>query len=245
MFGIPTLTYDYRGIGLSKPKHLRGFQASIEDWSEFDCSAAIDWLHQRSMAKQVFGVGHSVGSLLFCGAPNVGRLSGLVMIGPHTGYYGDYQLLLRAPMAVLWHIAMPIIASLVGYFPAKALGLGDDIPKGIAMQWARRRMAPSNLLNDQGLAKGRAQRMFEQFSRVELPALMLTIADDAFATTAGAARVRQMLPKLHFVHRFISLAEARQNRIGHFGFFRRVSSSTLWPIVLRHLQISSTPTQSS
>ena len=32
--GIPVLTYDYRGIGLSKPSTLRGFPATIEDWAE-------------------------------------------------------------------------------------------------------------------------------------------------------------------------------------------------------------------
>jgi predicted alpha/beta hydrolase len=30
--GYFTLTYDYRGIGNSKPESLKGFQANLEDW---------------------------------------------------------------------------------------------------------------------------------------------------------------------------------------------------------------------
>ena len=32
--GIPTLLYDYRGIGASRPRSLRGFSAGAEDWAE-------------------------------------------------------------------------------------------------------------------------------------------------------------------------------------------------------------------
>lgn len=31
---IPTLLYDYRGIGGSRPRTLRGFSASVEDWGK-------------------------------------------------------------------------------------------------------------------------------------------------------------------------------------------------------------------
>ena len=34
---------------------------------------------------------------------------------------------------------MPAVTALLGYFPGRALRLGDDLPRGVAMQWARRR----------------------------------------------------------------------------------------------------------
>src|SRR6188508_2440688 len=45
--GIPALTYNYRGIGGSRPRALRGFRAAIEDWSEYDCGGAIAWLRAQ------------------------------------------------------------------------------------------------------------------------------------------------------------------------------------------------------
>src|SRR5207237_3616818 len=45
--GVPTLIYDYRGIGKSRPQSLRGFSASVEDWGSKDCAAALEWLASR------------------------------------------------------------------------------------------------------------------------------------------------------------------------------------------------------
>src|SRR5437016_2902147 len=45
--GVPTLIYDYRGIGKSRPQSLRGFPASVEDWGSKDCTVALEWLASR------------------------------------------------------------------------------------------------------------------------------------------------------------------------------------------------------
>ena len=68
--GIPTLTYDYRGIGLSRPRALRGFRAAIEDWAEYDCAGAIAWLRERYPRRAILGIAHSIGALLVGGAHN-------------------------------------------------------------------------------------------------------------------------------------------------------------------------------
>ncbi len=232
--GIPVLTYDFRGIGLSKPITLRRFPATIEDWAEFDCAAAIDWLRSRCKPAQLIGVGHSVGSMLFGGAPNSEKLAKLVMIGAHTGFYGDYRRAYRLPMAVLWHGVMPALTNVFGFFPGQLLRLGDDIPKGVAMQWARRR-TPIFRSSVAASQFDRMQRFFERCSQTQLDTLMLTFTDDGFATKAGAARVREYFPKLNVEHWLISPSQMGLKRIGHFGFFRREAQSSLWPPILKYL----------
>lgn len=228
------LTYDFRGIGLSKPSTLRRFPATIEDWSEFDCAAAIGWLRSQCKPAQLIGVGHSVGSMLFGGAPNSEKLAKLVMIGAHTGFYGDYRRAYRLPMALLWHGVMPALTNVFGFFPGQLLRLGDDIPKGVAMQWARRRtpIFRSSVATSQS---DRMQHFFERCSQTQLDTLMLTFTDDGFATKAGAARVREYFPKLNVEQWLISPSQMGLNRIGHFGFFRREAQSSLWPLVLEYL----------
>src|SRR5262249_58331108 len=85
--GIPTLTYDYRGIGLSRPDGLRGFPAAIEDWAEYDCAGAIAWLRQRYGAAEIIGIAHSIGALLAGGADNSAEQSRLVLLGRHTRHF--------------------------------------------------------------------------------------------------------------------------------------------------------------
>jgi len=225
--GIGALTYDYRGVGRSRPSSLRNFAATVEDWSEHDCAAAIDWLRRTCPDEALVGIGHSVGGVLLAGAPNVGLLARIVMLGAHTGYYGDYRRGLRLPMAALWHGVMPAVTAVLGYFPGRALRLGDDLPRGVAMQWARRR-APF-VRRAPHLPMDRMAHLVERCTRLAARGLIVTATDDGFATEAGAARVRAFLPGFAAEHWVITPREAGARKLGHFGFFRREAAATLWP----------------
>jgi predicted alpha/beta hydrolase len=227
--GIPTLTYDYRGIGASRPASLRGLRAAIEDWAEYDCAGAIAWLRQRYGTARIVGIAHSVGALLVGGAPNAAEQSRLVLIGAHTGYYGDYRERYRLPMTLLWHALMPALTRVFGYFPARRLGLGEDLPANFALQWARRRspeLRPTG--TDPGSA--RVRRLLDRCAALQRPALLVSISDDAFATPAGTRRLMACYPRLSpLQHLQFTPADAGLSRIGHFGFFSRSAGAVLWP----------------
>ena len=42
--GFTVITYDYRGIGLSKPHKMRGFEASMRVWGTTDYQALTDYI---------------------------------------------------------------------------------------------------------------------------------------------------------------------------------------------------------
>lgn len=221
--GMAMLCFDYRGIGRSRPESLRGFHASLEDWAEHDCAAAIDWLRERFPRARLAGIAHSIGGLILAGAPNSDRLERFLLVGPHTGYCGDYHPRWRVPMTLWWHRLMPALVSLVGYFPGRALRVGENLPARFARQWASRR-TPQFQAGDEraaaGLARCRALRG---------RALALTFTDDGFATVQGARRVLELLPQLAVEHRVISPADAGLRRIGHFGFFCAATAGrALW-----------------
>lgn len=220
--GLPLLTFDYRGIGRSRPATLRGFRAVLEDWAEHDGAAAIDWLRNRYPRAELTGIAHSIGALILGGAPNAGELSRFLLIGGHTGYCGDYHPRWRLPMTLMWHGVMPALARLFGYFPGRALRMGEDLPAGFACQWASRR-AP-----ELGASSPRAAAGLARCRRLEGRALALTFTDDGFATVSGTRRVLAHLPRLAVEHRVIAPREAGLRRIGHFGFFRPEAERALW-----------------
>ena len=226
--GVPVLTYDYRGIGLSRPPELSGFEAVVEDWAEYDCSAAIGWMRERFPRAELVGIAHSVSALLVGGAHNAAEQASLVLIGAHTGYYGDYRPLYRLPMAVLWHGLMPALTCMAGYFPARRLGLGDDIPAGVALRWASRR---SSDLRPAGAAPEdeRTRMLLDRCAALERPALMVRFSDDAFATEAGMRRLLSYYSSLRPEYALFSPADAGTRKLGHFGFFRRDAGAVLWP----------------
>lgn len=229
---IPTLTYDYRGIGASRVGPLRDFVASVEDWAELDCASAIRYMTDR-FEMPVYGISHSIGALIFGGAFNASSLAGLAMIAPHTGYVGDYRRAYQVPMALVWHGVMPLITTVVGYFPGRRLHLGEDIPAGIAMQWARRRGPTPGPNADQ-----RTKTFMTRLAELELPALSVTLSDDGFATLKGAERIRSYFANMSITSVVLTPKQAHVKRLGHFGFFRAAAEPTLWPIVANHLRVS-------
>jgi predicted alpha/beta hydrolase len=234
-WGIPVLTYDYRGIGSSRPDTMRGFQAMIQDWAEFDSAAAIGWLRERFPQDEMLGISHSIGCLVMGGGPNAGEQARVVMIGAHTGYYGDYRRLFRLPMAVAWHGLMPAVTRVFGYFPADRLGRGEDLPAGMALQWADRRL-PELRPSGAQPAQQRMRLLLDRCAGLQCPALAISISDDAFATVAGTRRLLTYFPRLSSPqHLVYTPADAQARRIGHFGFFRRAVGSALWPGLLAQL----------
>jgi predicted alpha/beta hydrolase len=232
--GIPVLLYDYRGIGFSRPRALRGFRATVEDWAEYDCTGAIAWLHQRFPDAEMLGVAHSIGALLMGGARNAQLQAQLVLIGGHTAYCGDYRKRYRFPMTLLWHGFMPAVTRLVGYFPASRLHLGADIPGGVALQWAARRSP--ELRPGSGPQNQRIHELLDRCAELQRPALLVSISDDAFTGIAGTKRLLSYYPRLFpLKHVVFTPAEAGARRLGHFGFFRR-AGSVLWPRFLQLLE---------
>ncbi len=236
---VPVLVYDYRGIGASRPSQLRGFGAFAEDWSELDCGGAIAYLRYRYPTAELVGMSHSIGTLLTVGAPNVGEISRFVFLCAHTGYVGDYLPRYRIPMAILWHGVMPILTRVLGYFPARILGLGEDIPAGVALQWAARisrDLRPESTDPD----AARARVMISRYQKVNGDVLTVGFSDDAFATKAGTQRLLDALPGLRTTTLSIIPSQVGMSKIGHFGFFRRSAETLLWPLVLRYLQNQTT-----
>lgn len=233
--GVPVLTYDYRGVGHSRPGVLRGFRAGIEDWAEYDLAGAIAWLRERFPRAEMTGIAHSFACMLVGGAHNSGEQARLVLVGAHTGYYGDYLKRYRVPMTAVWHGLMPAITLLAGYFPARRLGLGEDLPAKVALQWAGRR---SPELRPAGTLPGfeRVQTLLDRCAALQRPALLVSVSDDGFATAAGTRRLLSYYPRL-FPLQYLELtpADARVERIGHFGFFGRNAGTALWPRLLSHL----------
>lgn len=223
--GIPVLAYDYRGVGISTTS--RQFDAGIEDWIELDQAAAIQLALTRFPQARISSVSHSIGCFVAAAAPNASRLAQMVFVAPHTGFWRDYRSPWRWPMALVWHVLSPALARLLGYFPATRLGLGDNFPKRVALQWASRTQQHYDFRKF-GSSASRIFEATERMRQLSGTALVITIDDDCFATDRAARRFMRGLPGVRLVRRDLALRS--RGRAGHLGFFRRRHSEN-WSIV--------------
>ena len=63
--GFIVVLFDYRGVGGSRPKSLRGFKASISDWGRKDAPAVLNWIKQTYPGLPIYLFAHSMGCLLY------------------------------------------------------------------------------------------------------------------------------------------------------------------------------------
>jgi predicted alpha/beta hydrolase len=233
--GVPTLVYDYRGIGRSRPHSLRGFKTSVEDWGSKDCAAALSWLHDGFPEAKCVVVGHSIGGFVTGFVTNGALIDKMLLIGAHTGYWRDYSHAARPLMFLLWHVFMPSITALLGYFPGKQLRLLEDLPKGVALEWAGR-LKPEfwwHLKQVDGTPDtARTQNLLVRFAAIRAKTLAVRFTDDPFATDQATTRILELFVSASVARLVLSPADGGGQPIGHFGFFDSRFRSTLWPLVI-------------
>ena len=121
--GFHAITYDYRGIGASRPKTLRGFAARMRDWMLLDAEGVTRRARARYPELPQLAVGHSVGGHGI-GMSGAGwGLAGAVLVAVLAG------LLLMAILAPSLQTALAAFAqgaasTLVGYLVAGSLSFG-------------------------------------------------------------------------------------------------------------------------
>ncbi len=219
--GLATLTLDYRGIGDSRPARWRGFEATKQDWGKKDFSGGFEWLEQTVPHGPRLVFGHSVGGQLLGMMDRPQAIDGVATFGTSFGYWRQMDGAYGWFVGGLWYVGIPLLTRLFGYMPSSSLGLGEDLPAGVAQEWARwgRRSDyfTSELADHPGFASLRA------------PWLALYATDDQVATPANAQPMLALYPNATTRVEQLDPAEHGHRSIGHLSFFSR-HKSDLWPI---------------
>jgi len=216
--GYTTITWDYSGIGDSAPGNLRGYQGSMRDWGLRDIPAVIEWVKGTLTPEKVFLVGHSAGGQLAGLLPGSVNVDGMVTLSAQSAYWrmqGGFQ-----KPAVLFHsyITLPLLSHLFGYLPWGRIFGGVDVPKSIALEWARWSRDPKYLLGDESLP-------LERFQQFTAPILAYSIEDDNWGTAKSVDALMSVYPNVE--RRHLVPGDHGLKSIGHMGYFRK-GSEDLW-----------------
>lgn len=242
--GFLVLTYDYRGIGASRPPTLRGLRATKHDWGALDCEAAIQMLHRQAPELPMMAVCHSIGGFALGLAPSAAMIQRALFVGCQYAYWQDYRWLIRVPMWLNWHLIMPLLTWFFGYFPGKTLGWLEDLPAGVAMEWATR-VHPVFHKRYHRLPHARppAPKAELEARMSALQAEILAVADarDPFATLTATRRLLDYFPRSERQFARLRPRHLGLPKLGHFGFFHDRFRNTLWADSLRWLQTGQNP----
>ncbi|HUJ28847.1 MAG TPA: alpha/beta fold hydrolase [Myxococcales bacterium] len=203
--GLAALTVDYRGIGGSRPHgSLRGFAARFHEWGERDLAGAADFLLQRFPRAPLAYVGHSAGAQLM-GMLDGAPIRAALFASAGTAYWRAYRGRARAFMAAFFHAIVPVSVAVRGFLPMRAFGQGDDVPAGVALEWAKWGRHPQYAASHVG----------GEYTKYHNPLRALSIEDDNYAPRTAVEGLLALYPAAR--KELLTVP----GPLGHFGFFRR------------------------
>lgn len=212
--GFDVLTWDWLGIGESCSHKIKSIDVSAHDWATIHFSKVIDWSKSKNY-QRVIGIGHSFGGQCFMLNEKARQLDKLVFVASQIGaiklWKGKTKLFFQLVMFL-----MPILSKLFGYFPSKLFGMGHDLPKNVAIQWAQW------CRNDDYNTK------LMYFKNWYAPVLFIRIANDPYAPKLPADLLFKLIPTTKKKMTIVGDETGLSREIGHFGYFKKKLCELYW-----------------
>ncbi len=226
--GFTVMTYDYLGIGLSKPADLKSCAASMRTWGTEDYRAVTDYIKTAFPEYRKYCLGHSVGALIMGMNKDSLIFRKLIFVATQDAFIGNLPVRAKWEAFFGFGILQPLITAALGYFPANRFGLGESLPKNCASDW---RTLILNSKSTNALLKKTADYSKELTQK----ALVVWAEDDGWLTEKGVKRLLETTyPYLQPVYRLIMKKESDLSSIGHVNFFRSYNKK-LWAFILNEL----------
>ena len=219
--GFATITFDYRGMGESRPKRLRGFPADVLTWARHDAGRALEEATAHANGGSVYWVGHSLGGQILPFVPGHERVRRMVTVGTGSGYWRENAPRLKRTVWALWFLAVPIALPLFGYFPGRRFGMVGDLPRGVMAQWRRWCL-------DRDYCVGVEPGARELFAAVRTPITSISFTDDEFMSERNVDSIHAFFAGAERRRRRFAPADVGERAVGHFGPFRRQFAESIW-----------------
>jgi predicted alpha/beta hydrolase len=230
--GFEVVTFDYRGIGRSAPASLKGFDADLSDWGSLDLTSVVDACTIRANAARVplYVVAHSFGGHAFGMLPRTDQVKACFTFGTGAGWHGHMPRLEQLRVSALWQFMAPLLNTWKGYLAWSHIGMGEDLPREVYLQWRRWCRYPRFFFDD----PQDGPRMSAAFARVTTRMLAAAATDDRWSPPVSRDAILAGYKNARLTRVTIDPADHGLAALGHLGFFR-AHASALWPATLRWL----------
>jgi len=223
--GSSVLVFDFRGIGASLYGPLHKSSASIQDWGQLDIPAAIETLLTKTGHQQVILLGHSAGGQLLGIVSNYDKVAQVIAVSGSTGHVKGLTGRTKVMAPIMFNIVFPISNTLKGYGATKMLGMGENLPKNVAKQWAEFCRKPGYVMNAVG------KTIFEHYhSNIQCPITVYWASDDEIATQVNVKDLLRLYPNAKVNAIELNPQQHGHKIIGHMSMFRK-SHHNLWSIL--------------
>ncbi len=227
--GCCVVTFDHRGLGLNAVPKAEMDKIDIDTWLSQDLSAILLWLRLNYPDIPICCIGHSFGGATLGISPAIGVVDHIVLVSAQSGYMGSFGPRIRALLGMYVYALIPALVPMYGYFPAKKIGAGENIPRKVIHRWRQWVQTPGYIQGDAGLNR-------EGYRKFKGTIAALSFSDDHMAPMNTVAEVVDYYSEAsHSSLLSITPQDAGMTEIGHFKMFSRSAEETIWPIIHQSL----------
>lgn len=212
------ITFDYSGIGQSLNGRIRNVHGNLLDWAR-ELDTVIHFAKQTYTEQQIILIGHSLGGQLIGFAKNALQCNKIILVAAQSGYWGFWKGFDKIKMFLTWHLLLPILTGINGYFPVKWVSKMENLPKKAALQWAKWCRSKHYFF-----AEMKNEDTF--FISFHSNILSISIDDDDFAPKKAVGWLTSQFTNARTTIRHIKPGDYGLWSVGHFGFFKKTGEGT-------------------
>lgn len=222
-------TFDYSGFGASgnRTEYLKKHKDGVKGWGAVDQKAMVNQIQKDYPELKIVLVSHSIGGQIIGFNPDNTVFEKIVMAASQSGYWKTYDGIDRLRLWLFWYFFIPVFTPVFGYYPGKLIGIVDNLPKSMVMEWRK-----------WGVKKDYFMHFYNDseyhFDQLRIPLRMYSFTNDSFASKKGVDWLARQY-KNAVVERIHFDKNSEGKRPGHFGFFKEEFKSEFWEPILNWL----------
>lgn len=211
------ITFDYRGIGLSKNNTSKDTEVTLRQWGKLDIDAIILSAKNQFSNCEIVYLGHQVGGEIIGLVPAFQYIHRIILVASGLPYWSSWTLKKR-----LYFLGLRFLAPILGH----RLRPLSNVPMGVI-----RELGESNS-KKHGLLDSFAQRNLDQFYGAMLA---YSFKDDPISSEVAVQALLDCFPNATKRYQAVNPTEYSQNQVGHLSFFSPELATTFWQEVLHWL----------
>ena len=229
--GFNVLSFDFRGIGKSLHSSLKDSAANILQWGQLDLPAAIEKLLSLTNAEKVILLGHSAGGQLTGIIPNYQKIAKIIAVSGSSGHIKGLKGRTKILAPIMFQGIFPLARYTLGYGPTKAIGMGENLPKNVAKQWAEFCKKPGYVINALGKSLKEEQNFHKNITQ---PIIAIWASDDEIATKTNVDDLLLLYPNAPKTIIELNPKTFKQSHIGHMLMFKSTHKN-IWSTIEEQL----------
>ncbi len=225
--GFTVITFDYRGMGRSAPKELKGFRANMHQWAVQDIDAVILYAKNSFPQHEVVYVGHCVGGEIVGLSQASQYINRLVLVNSALSCKKLWPLKERFKIVAI-RPAIRLLNRLFGYFPGKKVGYDENLPQGVMHEWANW-CSKSNGLFD--------AFPDHNYRKLCIPLIAFTFSDNWNTPPKAVQELLNRFANACITWYHLKPSDLNRKQIGHYGFFYPEMEASLWQLLMKWINV--------